>query len=220
MLNSRGRWALVSAALLCVTALLPEAAYADHDRSGGDWEPDVVQVSVVLTYRHFNPWVCSNPPEYYDFSLGVDVADNCTWDPLGSAPPNGIFETDCYRNIPDGTVITDVPVGQALGDLVDGDCGHSPYANGQWTFAGSSHALHRNVTVSTRSAHYCAVLGVTGGEYDANGHPVGHSGGVCGAWTPDPNQAPVVSISGVAVVEGESAVLPIVAGSGFGGGSG
>ena len=160
---------------------------------------------VPVEYRHHNPWVCTNPPERFDSSLGVTVTTNCVWG--GDATPqsaslNEIVTTSCV-----------IKAGEAL------DCDHSPHTNGRWSFAGSNHPIHLGDTI-IRTGYICPVSaggrGFGGGAYDINGHPVGHSGALCGTWIPD---TPTVSISGVTVTEGGRAVVTITSSGGSDSGS-
>ena len=101
-------------------------------------------------------------------------------------------------------------------------CGHTPDSP-QWTFAGSSHAIHRDDT-PLATGHVCSAAAGDGDLYqasygplyDANGHPNGQNGPLCGTWTPT---TPTVSIAGVTVTEGSRAVLTISSSGGSGSGS-
>lgn len=199
MLTRRARRALFAAALLVAPLLAAQESSADHDRPGGTWTP-AVSGPVPVQYRHYNPWVCSNPPvQRYVFD--VAIYGDCEWDGANpeSAPSGGIVTTSCK-----------IAAGAQL------DCGHRPHWNGQWSFAGSNHPGHYSVVI--REGYVCpAEGGFAGGEYDIDGHPVDHDGPLCGAWTPT---TPTVNISGATVVEGQRAVLSVVAVSSFDGGSG
>ena len=203
MLRRSGRWGLtVAAALMLLPLLQPAVSVADHDRPGGTWTPSV-EGPVPVEYEHHNPWVCTNPPERFDSSLGVTITDNCAWGGDAtpqSAPLNRIVTTSCL-----------IKAGEALA------CGHSPPANGQWSFAGSNHPIHLGDTI-IGTGYICPVSaggrGFDGGAYDINGHPVGHSGALCGTFTPT---TPTVSISGVSVTEGGRAVLSITSSGGSAG---
>ena len=182
--------------------LQPAVSVADHDQTGGTWAPSV-EGPVPVEYQHYNPWVCTNPPERFYSSLGVTITENCVWG--GDATPqsaslNGIVTTSCL-----------IKAGEALA------CGHSPHANGQWSFAGSNHPIHLGDTI-IGTGYICPVSaggrGFDGGEYDLNGHPVGHSGALCGTFKPT---TPTVSISGVTVTEGGRAVLSITSSGGSAG---
>ena len=224
MLRRRGRWRLVAAAALMLPPLLsPNASLADHDRQAageGTWTVSPDLTLVVIRYYHHNPWECTNPPSTYDSSLDITIEEPCSWpnalapvspyaSRVHSAPRGGLVVTKCTRGI------NQPP-----------DCGHNARSS-EWTFAGSNHPIHlddriidtgRVCSAAARTASASDRIGGIpkydnsyGALYDANGHPVGHSGPLCGTFTPN---VLTVDISGVTVVEGDSAELVITAGGG------
>ena len=211
MLTRRGRWRLVAASMLVLLPVLsPDASFADHDRPGGTWETDSARLTQVVTeYEHHNPWVCSNPPTRTEF--GTIIEDPCAWQNAYSpAAPYGTRQHSALRG---GVVVTKCTLGFNQGPA----CGHSP-ASPQWTFAGSSHAIHLDDTTlatgyvcSAAAGHGALYQASFGLLYNSDGHPVGHNGPFCGTFTPD---TATVSISGVTVTEGGRAVLTITSSGG------
>ncbi len=214
---------------MLVPVLSPDAALADHDRPAneGTWtvSPDLTEV--VTQYEHHNPWECTNPPSRYDSSLGITVEEPCSW-PLAYAPVSPYLSLQPQGTAPrGGLVVTRCRLGFNQG----ADCGHTA-SSSQWTFAGSNHHIHLDDRAIATSYVCSAAAGTAstsdhiGGVpkyqssygllYDANGHPAGHSGALCGTFTPS---QPTVCITGTTVTEGESAVLTITAVGGSGSGT-
>ena len=213
MLSRRRRWTLLALAVVLLTALLSTGSpLADHDRTDGTWTPLVEWQEVRL--RHHNPWVCTNPPNTGPPSF---TELDCEW-PFGthsyvyqgtalgsSAPRDGLVVTSC-----------DLEAGSQP------DCGHSPNPNGQWTFAGSNHPIHK-ANVALQHGWLCPASaggsGFNGATYDADGHKTGTGPGpaTCGTFV---SSTPSVSISDVTVSEDAgTARLPVtVSGSGSGSG--
>ena len=211
-----GRAARAALALLVLASLLAgNEAQADHQRPGGTGTPAVEEVAGAVTkYRHYNPWVCTNPQPL----TRPPYTSVCVWDQT-MLTSGQVHETSCERVVPEGLVIEGVAVGESIGDVVNGRCGHqaSDSGNDHWSFGGENHPSHRNVVVETETRWRCTLVGWdTTLQYDSNGHAVGHSGDWCGTFTPD---RPSVSIAGVTVTEGESAVLSITASAGTGSGT-
>ncbi len=134
-------------ALLVLASLLAGTeAQADHQRPGGTGTPAVEEVAGAVTkYRHYNPWVCTNPqPQTREPYTSV-----CDWGRTVTKERGEVHLTKCELVVPEGLVIENVEVGEKIPDgveLVNGSCGHQATDAGtdHWSFGGEEHEQHYN----------------------------------------------------------------------------